>query len=126
MPLRLSKTQAKQYGLRAPKAATSTRQRYGGYASSWEREYADYLSQDMTIKAWQYEAIRLILAPKTTYLPDFFVTRLDGRLEIREVKGYLREKDNIKLKVAAKMFPMFRFYLVRKVGDRWDHKLINS
>jgi hypothetical protein len=29
MPLRLSKAQAKQYGIRTPKAATTTRQRYG-------------------------------------------------------------------------------------------------
>jgi hypothetical protein len=126
MPLRLSKSQAKAYGIRAPKATVSTRQRYGGYASNWEREYAAHLEYDSKVLHWKYEAIRLILAPKTTYLPDFLVVTYRRPLEFHEVKGFWREKDRIKVKVAARMFPMFTFIGVRKVNGLWEYEQFDS
>lgn len=126
MPIRLSKTQAKQYGLPVKNASKRPARRADGYASQLEADYAQVLRHDSMVRLWQYEAIRLILAPKTTYLPDFLVVTAKGTLEIHEVKGFLREKDNVKVKVAARLFPMFRFFLVRKLNGLWDYQAIHS
>lgn len=123
MALRLSKTQARQYGIRTPKAATTTRQRYGGYASNWEREYAAYLAQEQLrgrIIHWVYEPVRFLLADKSTYKPDFLVQPNYGKLEVHEVKGFWRRDARTKIKIAARMFPMFRWLGIRKVNGLWD------
>ena len=65
-----------------------------------------------------FEAIKLRLADKTFYTPDFAVLALDGKIEIHETKGgFIRDDAAVKLKVAAEHFP-FRFYLVRKKSKR--------
>lgn len=124
MPLRLTQHQAKAYGLAISKPQTvSPRQRYGGYASSWEREYADILETQRAhreLRRWQYESITLRLAIKATYTPDFLIENWDGSLEFHEVKGFQRPVGMLKLKVAARQFLMFRFLLVTKANGLWD------
>lgn len=61
---------------------------------------------------FEYEAIKLRLAKKTFLTPDFAVVNKAGEIEIHETKGFMQEDANVKLKVAAHMFP-FRFFLVR-------------
>lgn len=69
--------------------------------------------------AWYaFEAIKLRLADNTSYTPDFFVMLSNGDLECHEVKGFMREDANVKIKVAAELFP-FRFYLVRLKSKAW-------
>lgn len=70
--------------------------------------------------AWyRYEGIKLRLADRTFYTPDFFVMLEDGTLEVHEVKGFMEEDANVKIKVAASMYP-FRFRIVRRKGKGWD------
>lgn len=73
--------------------------------------------------AWyRYEAIVLVLAPKTTLTIDFFVMTATGDLEAHETKGFMEEDANVKLKVAAEMFP-FRVKLIRdRKGGGFDVK----
>jgi hypothetical protein len=70
---------------------------------------------------YRYEAVRLILADRTTYTPDFFVIEADGGVRFDECKGFMQEDANVKIKVAARLFPWFKVRLIRKQGKNgWD------
>lgn len=74
--------------------------------------------------AWyKYEAVKLRLADATFYTPDFFVLMADGELRVYEVKGFMRDDANVKIKVAADMYP-FRFIVVKRprVKDPWQYR----
>jgi hypothetical protein len=82
-----------------------------------EAAYAEVLEQQRQngeLKAWKFEPLRLILAPKTTYAPDFMVVDLNDEIEFHEVKGWWRDDARVKIKVAAAAFPWFRFVAVSK------------
>ena len=111
----------------------------------WERLYAEYLDLRVAaqeIASWRFGLVKLRLANKTWYTPDFMVTPLlnvnellerrreaerNGevedflpavylcRLEFHEVKGFMRDDAAVKIKVAAAMYAQFRFVLVRRV-----------
>ncbi|QLG96734.1 DUF1064 domain-containing protein (plasmid) [Pseudomonas yamanorum] len=66
---------------------------------------------------YQFEPFRLVLAPRTTYNPDFLVQLASGYLEVHEVKGVWMDDARVKIKVAAKMFPVFKFIAVMKKGE---------
>lgn len=74
-----------------------------------------------------YESIKLRLADRTWYTPDFAVIRLGGaRMEFYEVKGSWKaphqEDSRVKLKVAAELYPQFTFFAAvpnRDTGG-WD------
>jgi hypothetical protein len=70
----------------------------------------------------KFEAVKLRLADNTFFTPDFVVLRSDGLIEMREVKGFMMDDANVKIKVAASMYP-FRFIIVRarkkKDGGGW-------
>jgi len=73
--------------------------------------------------AWfKFEGVKLRLADNTFYTPDFAVMLSDGTLEMHEVKGYMQEDANVKIKVASDLYPM-RFVIVRvrpkKDGGGW-------
>lgn len=72
------------------------------------------------IVAFGYEQIKFKLADKTFYTPDFFVVRSDGSMELHEVKGFWEDDARVKIKVAAKEFPMFLFVAVRRVRKEWE------
>lgn len=69
-----------------------------------------------SIIGFQFEAIKLKLAAKTFYEPDFLVIAADEVLEIHEVKGFWEDDARVKIKVAAAMFP-FRFKAIT-----WDRE----
>lgn len=86
-----------------------------------ERDYSAHLEllKKSGLIAWYaYEAIKLRLADRTFYTPDFVVMLADGELEVHEVKGFMRDDAAVKLKVAAEQFP-FRFLLCRQEGRGW-------
>jgi hypothetical protein len=71
------------------------------------------------IAEWKFEAIKLRLANKTYYTPDFNVWGVGGELVFHETKGgFVREDAWIKLKVAAEHFPRFGFLMAQKQKDR--------
>ena len=65
------------------------------------------------VQDYWFEGLTLKLAHDTRYTPDFFVVLADGSCELHEVKGFMRDDANVKLKVAARLFP-FPVFLVRK------------
>lgn len=62
---------------------------------------------------FSFEAIKLRLADKTFYTPDFAVMLANFEMEFHETKGFITDDANVKIKVAASLFP-FRFKLVKK------------
>lgn len=90
------------------------------YASKWESAYARYLDAQVAAGAvlrWHYEPIKFILAPKTTYSPDFMILYPDGMLEFVEIKGFRREDALVKYKLAAARHPEFSWRMVERAKD---------
>ena len=67
----------------------------------------------------KFEGIKLRLAPATFLTVDFAVLSANWILEMREVKGFMRDDAAVKLKVAASIYP-FRFILVRAKKGGWE------
>lgn len=71
----------------------------------------------------KFEGIKLRLADNTFLTVDFAVMASDGVMEMHEVKGFMEEDANVKIKVAASIYP-FRFKIVRlkakKNGGGWS------
>lgn len=65
------------------------------------------------IRAWHFNALTLKLADDCRYTPDFLIEHNDARLEFEEIKGFWRDDARVKIKVAARLFPMFTFTALR-------------
>lgn len=98
------------------------------YANKLEAAYAALLDVRKTIGevySWWYEPFGLRLAPKTFYHPDFLVQLADGLLEVHETKGgFIRDDSIVKLKVAARLYPCFRFIMIQSKKGGWIEKEI--
>ena len=69
---------------------------------------------------YEFEPLKLRLADKTFYTPDFMVVRRDGLIELHEVKGFWEDDARVKIKVAAKQHWMFTFVGVQRKGAHWS------
>ena len=78
----------------------------------WRRSY----------RAAHHEAVKLRLADKTFYTPDFVVIRADGGIELHEVKGHWEDDARVKIKVAATQHPWFRFLAVKAGKTGWQYE----
>lgn len=97
-----------------------------GVMNKTEAAYAATLDQRRTAGevAWfKFEGMKLRLADNTFFTPDFAVMLSDGSLEMHEVKGFMQDDANVKIKVAADLYPL-RFVVVRvkpkKDGGGWS------
>lgn len=75
---------------------------------------------------WSFEPIKLRLAQSCFYTPDFAVQLADQSMEFIEVKGFWRDDARVKIKTAARLFPMFTFTAVtkktKKQGGGWNYE----
>jgi hypothetical protein len=105
------------------KARAPRLQRVAGQMNATERRYSEVLDARVhvgQVAEWWYEALTLKLAHDTRYTPDFMVVLADGSIECHEVKGgFYREDAQVKVKVAARMFP-FTFRMARRVEGAWQ------
>ncbi len=93
-----------------------------GTMNGTETKYAEHLElrkRSGDLLWYKFEGIKLRLADKTFLTPDFAVMNRDGVMEMHDVKGFLMEDANVKLKVAAEQYP-FRFYIVKKTKVFWN------
>lgn len=102
------------------------RQHERGEMNKTEARYASHLELRRIageILSWSFEPITLRLAKRTTYTPDFFVVTASREIELHEVKGSWRaphqDDARVKIKVAAKLFPEFRFVSASVDGKSW-------
>ncbi len=96
-----------------------------GELNKTERAYMNRLEaekQSGRILWYRFEGIKLKLADKTFYTPDFAVLAPDGELQFHEVKGskfIFQDDAKVKIKVAANMYP-FRFFVAFLTKNAWD------
>ena len=93
-----------------------------GVMNATELAYANYLEglkRAGDVLWYKFEGVKLRLANNTFLSPDFVVIARDGQVEIHEVKGFMLDDANVKLKVAAETYP-FIFKLIKKgKGGAW-------
>lgn len=98
------------------------RRRVPGEMNKTEAAYAVHLEslrRQGLIEWFNYEGIKLKLADKTFYTPDFAVMMPDGMIELHDVKGTTKDKvtkeskpfvhddgSTIKIKIAASIYPL--------------------
>ena len=95
-----------------------------GEMNKTEAAYAAHLEAKKSsgeISDYRYEAVKLRLADKTFYTPDFMVISSDGCVEMHEVKGFWEEDARVKIKVAAQEYP-FRFVAVKRNKALWEYE----
>ncbi len=96
-----------------------------GRMNNLEEAFAGHLGLKKAVGdifSWKFEAVKLRLADKTFYTPDFMVVAADGWICFYEVKGFWEDDARVKIKVAAETFPEFAFYAVKgkKVKGAWQ------
>ena len=73
-----------------------------GVMNKTEQRYAFHLAglrQAGQIARYDFEPVKLRLADRTFYTPDFRVIIPDGTIEFHEVKGFWRDDARVKIKV---------------------------
>lgn len=90
-----------------------------GHLNKTEAAFWDRVRPSPLIRQIAREPVTFRLAGRTRYTPDFgvwpeLIAEHDGRFTLCEVKGFMRDDAAVKLKVAAEMFPWFRWLLVRR------------
>lgn len=89
--------------------------------SAWEANYARYLNWLLDkgeIHKWEYEVdtfwFEKIKRGVRSYTPDFKVWTHEDRYEYHEVKGYMDQRSQTKLKRMAKYYPNERVLVIAK------------
>lgn len=87
-----------------------------------EKKYADHLEglrRAGAIECYDFEAVKLRLAKACFYTPDFLVINAEGFIEMHEVKGFWEDDARVKIKVAARTFPYFKFVAIQLIKGDW-------
>jgi hypothetical protein len=80
----------------------------------------DALQRAGEIRSWAFEDVTLRLAHRMRLTPDFFIEHTDHSIEFEEIKGgFIREDAWLKCKMAARLYPMFRWTLRQWKDGRW-------
>jgi hypothetical protein len=97
-----------------------------GEMNKTEARYAAHLEQRKArgeIVWFKFEGLKFRLADNTFLTPDFIIMLADGHFEAHDVKGFMTDDSNVKMKVAADIYPI-PFFVVRerkkKDGGGWD------
>ena len=91
-----------------------------GRMNKTEQAYAAHLEMRKRageIADYRFEGLKLRLAEKTFYTPDFLV--IAEHVECHEVKGHWEDDARAKIKVAAHQFPWFKFIAIQRRAGRW-------
>lgn len=91
------------------------------FRSKWEANYARYLNWlelRGVIRLWEHEPetfwFEKIRRGVRSYLPDFRVTELSGKIVYHEVKGWMDERSKTKMKRMKKYYPTVALLLIEK------------
>lgn len=94
-----------------------------GQMNRTEAAYANYLEglkHAGEVLWYRFEGVKLRLADNTFFTADFAVMVRDRTLEMHEVKGFMTDDANVKIKVAADSYPL-TFKVIRKgPGGVWQ------
>ena len=95
--------------------------------NSWEIRYADHLElleRAGKIIHFSFESVKIRLAKRTWYTPDFHVVEPGGLHTFHEVKGFWRDDARVKVKVAAENNRWARFVIVTVAADGFEFEEI--
>jgi hypothetical protein len=124
-PIQEGERMAIDYDKLSPEKAALARARFGG-------QYRKQEGRGMNKTEWDFKATcqaawlkgqilshyrpenPFRLAGNTVYSPDRIVKELDERISVIEIKGHMRDDAAVKLKVAAHMYPQYRWLLVKR------------
>ena len=99
-------------------AKATMRQKSGDGMNGTERAFLAYLGkQDCGARIYT-QAITLRIANGCRYTVDF-ITVNEFAISAYEVKGFFRDDANVKLKVAASLYPWIKFHLVTRKKGEW-------
>jgi hypothetical protein len=120
MPLKLTAAQARALGIRPPARAAAADRPADGL-NRLERSFRDAVLEPARasgdLVAYWREPLKFRLGGATFYTPDYAAVEPDGRLVLIEVKGgWFRDDARVKTKVAASLYPQFRWLLVFREG----------
>jgi hypothetical protein len=108
-----------------PNAMNKTEARYSLYLEA--------LRQAKEIQWFRFQPIKLRLADNTFWTPDFFSLTKTGNYLVVDVKGTMKGnkplvKDDarVKIKIAARDFPMWTFQQAWYTKSGWQHKNFGS
>lgn len=69
---------------------------------------------------YAFEAITIRIGNGVTYRPDYWTVDSEGRTTFYECKGkQVWDDAKVKIKVAAMLYPAYRFYLCRRENGAW-------
>ena len=111
-----------------------TVRRLPGHMNKTEARYQLHLEARQLageVASFAFEPLKLRLADRTYYTPDFMVILPDGLIEFHDVKGGPIEDDAaVKLKVVAELRPEFAFFIARerprRDGGGWEVKEVGA
>lgn len=92
-----------------------------GTMNKTEAAYAQHLEvlkQAGDVLWYRFEGLKFRLADKTFLTPDFAVMNRNHVIELHDVKGFMMDDANVKMKVAADQYP-FEFFIIRKTKSFW-------
>lgn len=100
------------------------RQRQGDGMNKTERAFFEKLKREFPEDTVIPHGITLKIANGCRYTPDFIRLSAGGPVWCYEVKGFMRDDAAVKVKVAAAIFPTFRFSLVTRKRGQWEFQSI--
>jgi hypothetical protein len=97
------------------------------FRNKLERSYAlhlDALVYAGQIRSWSYESVSFRLGEGAKFTPDFLVVLPDDVLQVRELKGHMREAARVRWLVAKERYPMFQWIMVRREHGQWTERKV--
>lgn len=113
-----------------------------------ERKFAHHLDHRCAngdILKWWFQPWKFLLADKCSYTPDFVILHNDRTLEIADVKAYwkaskkalaknakakggvhVEDDAKVKAKVAARMWPVFRWTYRYRLDGEWKSEDVKT
>jgi len=117
----------------APKPETDKPKKRRGVANGTEQAFGkrlDHLASLGVIDKPEFEGVTLLVSRTevgagkkgdTRYTPDYVVHEPSGKMTVFEIKGLIREKDRLRIKVAAERWPHISFLMVVRAGKTgWE------
>ncbi len=79
------------------------------------------------IQWWKYQPLRLRIGRNKSgkaayYKPDHGALTAEGEFILYEVKGFWREAARVRIRVAAELFPFFRFIAATRQDGAWERE----
>ena len=95
--------------------------------SRFEQEILKPALQNGSISQYKFEPIKLRMAKRTFYSPDFMAVRSnDQAILIYEVKGHWEDDARVKWKTCAELFPEFVFVAVQRLKGCWSYEYYHT